>query len=126
RISFHAELLLNVFNIYLFRSLRSMWMLCSLIDKQIVGINCITQTILWQHTTNGTFQNRLWLTNQQLLRRSKTLTSRVTRMTHVLFITHLIAGKTNLLGIDDYHLVAGIGVWCKCGLILPTKDLRYL
>lgn len=86
----------------------------------------VSQTILGKHAFYGFFNQSVGLFIHHLAGSGKTLATGVTRMTGVNLVLHLVAGKLDLLSIDDDHIVTAINVRSVVGLVLATDDLGYL
>lgn len=81
-----------------------------------------TQTIFRQHTFHSMFNNPTRNPVENLTGSRKTLSTRVTRVTHVLLFRQLVAGKTDFFGVDHNDIVTAIDVRSVIGLVLTPQD----
>lgn len=96
-----------------------MWMLCSGIYMQI-GKDLPSKTVLGQHASYGTLDHILRLSLQQILGDCYATTSWVSTEILILLGLHLVAGHSNLLGIDDDHVIATVNMRCEIGFVLAS------
>ena len=97
-------------------------MLRTCIDEQVVD-ELVTKTSLRKHTFNGLpyeFSRSAALKN--LLRRGKTLSTRISGVTSVNLVGHLLTLEGNLLSIDDDDIVTAINMRRVASFGLATKD----
>lgn len=81
-----------------------------------------TQTIFRQHTFHSMFDYPTRNPVKNLTGSSKTLSTRVTRVTYVLLFRQLVAGKTDFFGVDYNDVVTAIDVRSVIGLVLTPQD----
>ena len=81
----------------------------------------IAQFVARKHALHCIFNNTLRMLCKQLSRCSETLSTWVARVANVFLFGHFFAGETNLLSIDDDHIIAAIYVRGKVCLVLTTQ-----
>jgi hypothetical protein len=82
-----------------------MWMLCAGINEEI-AFDSVSETSFWQHAVNRLFNYGGRLLNNQLSRRNETLSTRITGMRYVLTLSPFTACETNLISINDDHMIS--------------------
>lgn len=79
------------------------------------------QAILWQHTTNAAFNDGIVLLGLQVACDDALLTTWVAREGNVFLLLPLLTRKTDLFGIDDDYIIAGVYVWRVGRLVLSAQ-----
>ena len=97
-----------------------MGMLGTGIDEEI-AFDGVSETGFWQHAVDGLLHHRSGLEKDQLGRSHETLTAGIAGMRHVFALGPLAAGHSNLVGIDDDHIVAAVCVRGVIGFMLATE-----
>ena len=81
-----------------------------------------TQPALRKHSSYCLLNHRFRLFGQQILRRLKTLSARITCMAYILLLGHFIAGKLHFFSIDYNHIVAAIHMRSETWLMFSPQD----
>ena len=81
-----------------------------------------TETVLRKHSLDGMLHDKGRLAVEHILGRSETLSSGVTGVTNVHFVGQLLAGKADLVGVDDDDVVTTVHVRREIRLVLATED----
>ena len=118
--------------------LSAMWMaaevleFCRGVDLQLLQ-HLSTESVLRQHASNGAANGIGWLLGQTIGVRRLGQAARVTGVAveHLLFglargqydlVGALVARQSNLVGVDDDHVVAGVHVRRKRWLVLAAQS----
>lgn len=101
-----------------------MRVLASFIQIKVVEKLC-TKTVLRKHALHGVPDKICRFLREYLGRSAETLTSRITRMTDIDPVCHLLAGEPYLACIDDDDVVTTIHVRSEVRLVLAPEDKRY-
>ena len=89
-------------------------------DVETIQLN-LGQTVLRQHALDGRLDDALGVGLEQLGVAIATQATRTTGV-HVQFLAQLVAGQSDLVGVEDDHVVAGIGVRSVGRLVLATQQ----
>lgn len=108
-------------------------MLCTIVDMQVTQLLC-TELGLREHTLDHLDEQRVITGLDRLLERlghkvcrsERTLTARITRITEIFVLVHLVAVHNDFVGIDDDYIRATIDIGREVCLIFATKKLRNL
>ena len=104
-----------------------MWMLCTLIDVEIVQ-QAASEGTLWQHTLHSVTEELLDTTVAlaKLGRSLEALTTRIACVAGIDLIGLFLTSEYYLIGIDKDHVVAAIYVRSESWLVLSANQLCYL
>src|SRR4051812_36517306 len=95
-------------------------MLSAFVNEKLL-VHSTTQAVLRKHTLYGYFYYLIRTAADEALCSFGLLTSRVARVSHILLVFHLVAGKNDLTAVDYYHIISTIEVWSVVGLVLATE-----
>ncbi len=93
-----------------------MWVLTASIYMQITE-QLTAELVLGKHAPDGILYHEERLFCHRLTGCGMTLTTRVARVTNILLLIPFVAGKTNLICIDDHHIVTTINMRRVVGLV---------
>ena len=83
----------------------------------------VTQTGLGQHALDGFLDEESRFLGQIVGRRSVALSARISGVTRVDLVGHLVARELHLLRVDDDDIVTAVHVGRVAGLVLAAEDL---
>ena len=90
------------------------------VNVQVVD-ELVTKTSLRKHSADGTPDEFGGSGCEDLLGGGEALAARVTGVTDIDAVGHLLAGKTDLVGVDDDHVVAAVHMRGEAGLVLAAE-----
>ena len=96
-------------------------MLRTCIYEQVVD-ELVTKTGFRKHTFNGLPDQLCRSLLKNLLRRGKTLSTRISGVTSVNLVGHLLAFESHLFSIDNDDIVTAINVRGEPWFVLATED----
>ena len=96
-------------------------MLWACVNIQVVD-ELVTKTGLWEHSFDGPPDEFGWSLCEDLLRSRETLSTRITGVTDINTIVHLVSLEHDLLGVDDDDVVTAIYMRSEARLVLATED----
>lgn len=96
-------------------------MLRTCIDEQVVD-ELVTKTSLRKHAFDSLPDQFGRSCAKNLLGCGSTLSTRISGVTCVYLVGHLLAFESHLLSIDDDDIVTAINVRCEAGFGLATED----
>ena len=98
-----------------------MRMLRTCINEQVTE-NIITETGLREHTLHCSPDKFFRSVGENLLRCCKPLSTRISGVTGINTVGHLLSTKGDFLSIDNDYIVSAINVRSVARLCLATKD----
>ena len=117
-------LCLDFVKLDLFGVLCLLLVLGTCIDVQVVD-ELVAQTGLGQHTAHRLADEFLGTRGKDLAGRGEALAAGIAGVAGVNAVGHLLAGETNLLGIDDDDVVTTVHMRGVTGLVLATEHEGY-
>ena len=99
-------------------------MLASLIKIQVVD-KLRAETVFRKHAFNGHPDKLRRFLLHDFLRCSETLSTRISGVTDIHLVSHLVSGEPDLVRIDDDDIVTAVHVRSIARLVLAAKDKRY-
>lgn len=90
-----------------------------------VFVKRIAQFVAGEHTLHGILDHALRVLSQQLSRCSETLSARIAGVTNVFLFGHLLSGETDLLSVDNDHVIATIHVRSEVWLVFSTQQVGH-
>ena len=95
-------------------------MLGAFVDEEFL-VHGAAEAILWKHALNGYFYYLVRTTGYEALGSFSLLTARITCISHVLLVFHLVAGKNDLTAVDNDYIIAAIEMWRVVWLVLAAE-----
>ena len=99
-------------------------MFVACVEIQVMEL-LLTQTCLGKHAFDGVLENGQRLALKQILRRAKTLTSRITGVADVLPLGKLLSGQTYFVCVEDDDVVTAVSVRSEVGFVFATEQKHY-
>ena len=81
-----------------------------------------TEAVLRKHSLDGMLHDKGRLAIEHILGRSETLSTGITGVTDVHFVSQLLAREADLVGVDDDDVVTTVHVRREIRFVLATED----
>mmetsp|Transcript_10474 Transcript_10474/g.18336 ORF Transcript_10474/g.18336 Transcript_10474/m.18336 type:complete len:212 (-) Transcript_10474:194-829(-) len=93
-------------------------------DYLKVAENFTAQGILRKHAPYCFFQDALWDSRAQISESFRLAATGTSRVTEIGLLQFLLTSNCNFLGVDDDHIVSGVGRRSERGLIFSAQNSR--